>query len=90
MTTSLDSVIFLRDIGKIERTDLKPYCILLQTHNKNYYLALRNDDEIYGWLDDIYSRSPLMGIGDPTNFTHHVHVSFDPISGAFFVSPTSL
>jgi protein-serine/threonine kinase len=85
-----DSVISLRDITKIERTDLKPYCILLETKDKEYYLALRNDDEICGWLDDIYSQSPLMGIGNPTNFMHHVHVSFDPISGAFIVSPTSL
>jgi len=87
-----DSVISLRDITKIERTDLKPYCILLETKDKEYYLALRNDDEIYGWLDDVYSRSPLimMDIGNPTNFTHHVHVSFDPISGAFLVSLTSL
>jgi serine/threonine-protein kinase CLA4 len=90
MTALPDSVIYLRDITKLERTDFKPYCILLETKDKEYYLALKDDDEIYGWLDDVYSRSPLMDIGNPTNFIHRVHVSFDPISKTFIVSPTSL
>jgi hypothetical protein len=34
-------------------------------------------------MDEIYSRSPLMGVSHPTNFVHQVHVGFDPISGAF-------
>lgn len=34
-------------------------------------------------MDDIYSRSPLMGVSSPTDFVHQVHVGFDPISGAF-------
>lgn len=34
-------------------------------------------------MDDVYSRSPLMGVSSPTNFVHQVHVGFDPISGAF-------
>ena len=34
-------------------------------------------------MDDIYSRSPLMGVSNPTNFVHQVHVGFDPVSGAF-------
>jgi hypothetical protein len=34
-------------------------------------------------MDDIYARSPLMGVSNPTDFVHQVHVGFDPISGAF-------
>lgn len=34
-------------------------------------------------MDDIYARSPLMGVSSPTDFVHQVHVGFDPISGAF-------
>ncbi|KAI8453387.1 kinase-like domain-containing protein [Phakopsora pachyrhizi] len=34
-------------------------------------------------MDDIYSRSPLMGVSNPTNFVHQVHVGFDAVSGAF-------
>lgn len=85
-TTPQQNVIHLRDIANIERTDLKPYCLLLETKDKRYYLALKSDEELYGWQDDIYSRSPLMGVSNPTNFVHKVHVGFDPVSGAFTVS----
>jgi len=89
-TAPQQSIIYLRDIANIERTDLKPYCLLLETKDKRYYLALKNDEELYGWQDDVYSRSPLMGVSNPTNFVHKVHVGFDPVSGAFTVSPTFL
>lgn len=75
----------LQDITNIERVDLKPYCLLLETKDKRYHIALKNDEELYSWQDDIYSRSPLMGVSNPTNFVHKVHVGFDPISGAFTV-----
>ena len=65
------------------RTDLKPYCIEIETKDKTYFVQLKNDEELYGWMDDVYSRSPLMGVSSPTNFVHQVHVGFDPISGAF-------
>ncbi|KAF5354464.1 hypothetical protein D9758_012411 [Tetrapyrgos nigripes] len=81
------SVIKLADIANIERTDLKPYCLLLETKDKRYYFSLKNDEELYSWQDDIYSRSPLMGVSNPTNFVHKVHVGFDPISGAFTGMP---
>ncbi|KAJ7619417.1 STE/STE20/PAKA protein kinase [Roridomyces roridus] len=82
------SVILLRDIANIERTDLKPYCLLLETQDrKRYFLSLKNDEELYGWQDDVYSRSPLMGVSNPTNFVHKVHVGFDPVSGAFTGMP---
>lgn len=37
-------------------------------------------------MEDVYSRSPLMGVSQPTNFVHQVHVGFDPISGGFTAS----
>ncbi|KAF9814629.1 hypothetical protein IEO21_04992 [Rhodonia placenta] len=77
------SVVHLSDIANIERTDLKPYCLLLETKDKRMFFSLKNDEELYGWQDDIYSRSPLMGVSNPTNFVHKVHVGFDPVSGAF-------
>ncbi|KAF7297198.1 Non-specific serine/threonine protein kinase [Mycena indigotica] len=81
-------VILLRDITSIERTDLKPYCLLMETQDrKRYYFSLKSDEELYGWQDDIYSRSPLMGFSNPTNFVHKVHVGFDPVSGAFTGMP---
>ncbi|KZT69412.1 Pkinase-domain-containing protein [Daedalea quercina L-15889] len=76
-------LIQLSDIANIERTDLKPYCLLLETKDKRWFLSLKNDEELYGWQDDIYSRSPMAGVSNPTNFVHKVHVGFDPVSGAF-------
>ncbi|KAH8993194.1 Pkinase-domain-containing protein [Lactarius akahatsu] len=81
------SIIQLRELANIERTDLKPYCLLLETRDKRYYLSLKGDEELYGWQDDIYSRSPLSGVSNPTNFVHKVHVGFDPVSGAFTGMP---
>lgn len=78
-------LISLSDIANIERTDLKPYCLLLETKDKRWFLSLKNDEELYGWQDDIYSRSPMAGVSNPTNFVHKVHVGFDPVSGAFTV-----
>ena len=77
----------LGDIANIERTDLKPYCLLLETKDKRMFFSLKNDEELYGWQDDIYSRSPMAGVSNPTNFVHKVHVGFDPVSGAFTVRP---
>ncbi|CAD6915122.1 unnamed protein product [Tilletia laevis] len=82
-TYQASALIFLKEITNITRTDLKPYCIEIETKDKTFYLQLKSDEELYGWMDDIYSRSPLMGVSSPTNFVHQVHVGFDPISGAF-------
>jgi len=78
-------VLWLRDIANIERVDLKPYCLVLEANNRRFLIALKSDEELYGWLDDIYARSPLMGVSNPTDFVHKVHVGFDPLSGAFTV-----
>jgi protein-serine/threonine kinase len=77
------ALVFLKEITNVTRTDLKPYCIEIETKDKTYYLQLKSDEELYGWMDDVYSRSPLMGVSSPTNFVHQVHVGFDPVSGAF-------
>ncbi|THH02373.1 hypothetical protein EW026_g489 [Hermanssonia centrifuga] len=77
------TVVNLGDISNIERTDLKPYCLLLEARDKRMFFSLKNDEELYGWQDDIYQRSPLMGVSNPTDFVHKVHVGFDPVSGAF-------
>ncbi|KAF7795771.1 hypothetical protein EIP86_006938 [Pleurotus ostreatoroseus] len=77
------SVLNLGDIANIERTDLKPYCFVVETKDKRVFFSLKSDEELYGWQDDIYTRSPLMGVSNPTNFVHKVHVGFDPVSGAF-------
>jgi hypothetical protein len=72
------------DVATIERIDMKPYCLLLDTKDRRYYMSLKNDEELYGWLDDIYARTSS-GASHPTNFVHQVHVGFDPVTGAFTV-----
>ncbi|KAI8621089.1 kinase-like domain-containing protein [Chytriomyces sp. MP71] len=77
------ALIFLKEVESVQRTDHKPYCFEVVTKDKSYYISCRSDEELYSWMDEIYQRSPLMGIGNPTNFVHQVHVGFDLNSGAF-------
>ncbi|KAJ3207868.1 Protein kinase [Entophlyctis luteolus] len=77
------ALIFLKEVESVQRTDNKPYCFEVVTKDKSYFIACRSDEELYSWMDEIYQRSPLMGIGNPTNFVHQVHVGFDMNSGAF-------
>ncbi|KAK3829387.1 MAG: kinase-like domain-containing protein [Benniella sp.] len=76
-------LIFLKDITAVTRTDLKAYCFELVTKDRSYFLSCKNDEELYSWMHEIYSRSPLMGVSKPTNFVHQVHVGFDPNTGNF-------
>ncbi|KAG5463517.1 MAG: P21-Rho-binding domain-containing protein, partial [Olpidium bornovanus] len=34
-------------------------------------------------MDEVYQRSPLTGVSNPTNFVHNVHVGFDANTGTF-------
>ncbi|KAJ6542586.1 kinase-like domain-containing protein [Mycena capillaripes] len=76
--------VFLHDIVHIERTDLKPCCLLIETQDqRHYFLSFKNDEELYEWQDDIYSRAPLLGFSKPTNFLHRMHVLYDPVKQTF-------
>ena len=81
-TAQATHILLLRDVRNISRTDLKPYCIEIETKDRTIFLQVKSDEELYGWMDDIYNRSPL-GASSPTNFVHQVHVGFDPVSGSF-------
>lgn len=80
------ALIFLKEINSVTRTELKPYCFEIAVKDKTYYIACKNDDELYSWMDEIYNRSPL-GVSGPTNFVHQMHVGFDPHTGAFTGMP---
>ncbi|KAI9924376.1 hypothetical protein AWENTII_003885 [Aspergillus wentii] len=55
---------------------------------KSITCEVKSDDEIYDWIDKIYERCPGMGgVSNPTNFSHRVHVGFDPQTGAFVGLP---
>ncbi|KAI9263749.1 kinase-like domain-containing protein [Sporodiniella umbellata] len=80
------ALIFLKEITSVTRTDLKPYCFETATKDKTYFIACKNDEELYSWMDEIYNRSTV-GASGPTNFVHEVHVGFDPLTGAFTGMP---
>ena len=51
-------------------------------------IRVKSDDDLYEWIDFIYARCPEMGgVSNPTNFSHAVHVGFDPKTGEFVGLP---
>ncbi|KAJ3410338.1 Protein kinase [Chytridiales sp. JEL 0842] len=76
-------LIFLKEIEAVNRTDSKPYCFEIVTKDKTFYVSCSSDEELYSWMDEIYRRSPIMNISNPTDFRHHVHIGFDPLTGQF-------
>lgn len=66
----------------------KTAMITREVATKSITCEVRSDDEIYDWIDKIYERCPGMGgVSNPTNFSHRVHVGFDPNTGAFVGLP---
>ncbi|KOS17168.1 Serine/threonine-protein kinase CLA4 [Escovopsis weberi] len=57
-------------------------------HNKTLHIRVKTDDDLYEWIDLIYGACPGMGgVSNPTNFSHAVHVGFDPQTGEFVGLP---
>ena len=55
---------------------------------KSMICQVKGDDDIYDWVDNIYSRCPgIGGISAPSHFSHRVHVGFDPTNGSFVGLP---
>ena len=58
------------------------------TPTKTIICEVLTDEEIYDWIDKIYERCPGKGgISNPTNYSHRVHVGFDPQTGGFVGLP---
>jgi len=74
--------IFLGSIESVQRTDHKPFSFEIITKGKSYYIACKTSEDLYEWMEEIYKRSQSM-VSGPTNFTHNVHVGFDPMNGIF-------
>jgi protein-serine/threonine kinase len=96
------STIYLKDVTNIARSEVHPLSFeITRTANPNngqspprdgptkvVICKVTTDEDVYGWIDSIYTRCPSMGgVSNPTNFTHRVHVGFDPVSGAFVGLP---
>ncbi|KAH3688946.1 hypothetical protein WICPIJ_000074 [Wickerhamomyces pijperi] len=53
-------------------------------NKKSLFVSVKTQSDLDGWLDAIFAKCPLTGtVSSPTNFTHKVHVGFDPTSGNF-------
>lgn len=79
--------ISLTSIVNLSRVQLRPYCFELIRNTgvkKSLFISLKTINDLFGWLDAIFAKCPLTGtVSSPTNFTHKVHVGFDPTSGNF-------
>ena len=65
-----------------------PVLVNRELPQKSLYFVMTNDDEIYAWIEAISIRCPGMGgVSAPTNFSHRVHVGFDPTNGKFVGLP---
>ncbi|KAI9327988.1 hypothetical protein BDR26DRAFT_874657 [Obelidium mucronatum] len=72
------SLIMLRDVVTVQRTELKAFSFeVVLVNEKTFNFSCRSDEELYSWIDDIYQRCPRIAIGEPTNFTHNMHVGID-------------
>ncbi|KAI0969377.1 kinase-like domain-containing protein [Xylaria arbuscula] len=55
---------------------------------RTLHIRVKSDDDLYDWIDLLYGRCPTMGgVSNPTNFSHAVHVGFDPQTGQFVGLP---
>ncbi|KAE8450192.1 hypothetical protein EG329_006973 [Mollisiaceae sp. DMI_Dod_QoI] len=56
--------------------------------SRTLQIRVKGDEDLYEWIDYIYARCPGMGgVSNPTNFSHSVHVGFDPNTGEFVGLP---
>lgn len=59
-------------------------------NKKSFYVAVKTEIEMNNWMDAIFSKCPLIGgVSSPINFTHKVHVGFDPETGSFVGMPAN-
>ncbi|SCU86828.1 LADA_0E00518g1_1 [Lachancea dasiensis] len=59
-------------------------------NRKTMYISTKTEIELHSWLDAIFAKCPLLsGVSSPTNFTHKVHVGFDPETGSFVGMPSN-
>lgn len=84
-TASATQDLPLSTVSSISRTETRPYCfeIIRKEGLKSLYVACKTEQELYAWIDDIYSHVPSSGVSGPISFQHNVHVGFDPKSGEF-------
>lgn len=94
--------LFLKDVINVGRVEAAGTIFEVKRHSngsstspgdddgttKALQIRVKSDDDLYEWIDFIYARCPGMGgVSNPTNFSHAVHVGFDPQTGEFVGLP---
>ncbi|EOO04402.1 putative protein kinase protein [Phaeoacremonium minimum UCRPA7] len=94
--------LFLKDVINVGRVEAAGTIFEVKRHSngsstspgdddgstKTLQIRVKSDDDLYEWIDFIYARCPGMGgVSNPTNFSHAVHVGFDPQTGEFVGLP---
>lgn len=94
--------LFLKDVINVGRVEAAGTIFEVKRHSngsstspgdddgttKSLQIRVKSDDDLYEWIDFIYARCPGMGgVSNPTNFSHAVHVGFDPQTGEFVGLP---
>eukprot|EP00835_Amoeboradix_gromovi_P006782 NODE_885_length_3452_cov_0.260364.p1 type:complete len:570 gc:universal NODE_885_length_3452_cov_0.260364:2270-561(-) len=82
-SSNADTIIHMSEVTKVERCEHKEYCLILDTTEKAWLIACKNDSHLYSWIDEIYKRSSKLALSDPQDFKHNAHVGFDLQSGQF-------
>ncbi|KAL7626246.1 Protein kinase [Parahypoxylon ruwenzoriense] len=94
--------LFLKDVVNVGRVEAAGTMFEIKRHAngtsnspgdddgsiKTLNIKVKSDDDLYDWIDLLYGRCPTMGgVSNPTNFSHAVHVGFDPQTGQFVGLP---
>lgn len=82
------TLIFLKDIRSLRRSDAKPFCLEIETtteggKSKPVFLSFRGEDDMFDWMETLEHDAPQLKVGLPTGFKHINHATFDPDTGAF-------
>ncbi|OTA93288.1 hypothetical protein M434DRAFT_21485 [Hypoxylon sp. CO27-5] len=94
--------LFLKDVVNVGRVEAAGTIFEIKRHAqgssnspgdddgsiRTLHIRVKSDDDLYDWIDLLYGRCPTMGgVSNPTNFSHAVHVGFDPQTGQFVGLP---
>jgi serine/threonine-protein kinase CLA4 len=95
--------LFLKDVVNVGRVEAAGIIFEIKRHAngastspgddegnqiRTLQIKTKTDDDLYDWIDVLYGRCPNMGgVSNPTNFSHAVHVGFDPQTGQFVGLP---
>ena len=73
----------LSEITSVTRNEAKPFCLLVKTQKKEYFLSFPSEKVMFDWQDSVEKNAPKLAASAPTGFKHLQHVDFDPETGTF-------